>query len=68
MNRSITPEGVLDTIYDLAGIGQPPARAAPDDFRGHPLASPPRGAALLFYGIWPACVLAVMGLMQWRHG
>jgi len=27
-------------------------------FRGHPLAVAPKGAAAVFYGIWPALVVA----------
>jgi ABC-2 type transport system permease protein len=57
MSRSTTVEGVLDAIYSLAGVVQPMEN---DDsaFRGHPLAVPPRGAAAVFYGIWPALVAA----------
>ncbi|HWF85988.1 MAG TPA: ABC transporter permease subunit [Vicinamibacterales bacterium] len=57
MSRLTTAEGVLDTIYALAGIVQPMEN---DDnaFRGHPLAVPPRGAPAVFYGIWPALVAA----------
>jgi hypothetical protein len=57
MSRLTTAEGVLDTIYSLAGIVQP---AENDDsvFRGHPLAVPPTGAPAVFYGIWPALVAA----------
>ena len=50
-----TAEGVLETIYDLAGL-TPPRRSDGDVFRGHPLAAPPRGAALVFYVLWPALV------------
>ena len=52
MSRMTTAEGVLETIYSIAGV-TPPTN---DDevFRGHPLAVPPRGAATVFYGIWPA--------------
>lgn len=58
VNRVITPEGVLETIYSLAGV-TPPAENDEDIFRGHPLAVQPKGAALVFYGGWPlfaACV------------
>ena len=53
MSRVTTAEGVLETIYSLAGIDAAAARTR-TIFRGHPLAVPPRGAAAVFYGIWPA--------------
>jgi hypothetical protein len=56
VSRMTTAEGVLETIYSLAGV-VPPAEDG-EVFRGHPLAVPPRGAAAVFYGIWPAVVLA----------
>jgi ABC-2 type transport system permease protein len=57
VSRATTAEGVLETIYSLAGVSP---RVENDDaiFRGHPLAVPPRGAAIVFYGIWPALVTA----------
>jgi ABC-2 type transport system permease protein len=57
MSRSTTAEGMLETIYDLAGI-KPPVESDEALFRGHPLAVPPKGAATVFYGIWPALVVA----------
>jgi ABC-2 type transport system permease protein len=56
MSRVTTAEGVLETIYGLAGI-QAPAETD-DPFRGHPLAAPPKGASALFFGIWPALIVA----------
>jgi hypothetical protein len=56
MSRATTPEGVLENVYDLAGIAQP---ESDDPFRGHPLAAPPHGAAVLFYGVWPALVATI---------
>lgn len=57
MSRSTTAEGVLEAISEVAGVGLP--EPADDEFyRGHPLAVPPRRAGAVFYGIWPACVLA----------
>jgi hypothetical protein len=47
---------VLDSIYGLAGL-EPPADSS-EIFAGHPLAVPPRRAGAVFYGIWPALVLA----------
>ena len=49
-----TAEGVLETVYALAGVVPPVENG--EVFRGHPLAVPPRGAATVFYGIWPALV------------
>ena len=57
MTRAITAESVLETIYGLAGVAPPPEDAEPV-FRGHPLAVPPRGAATVFYGVWPAVIIA----------
>lgn len=57
MSRMTTAEGVLETIYSLAGI-TPPDEDGGAIFRGHPLAVPPKRAAAVFYGIWPALVVA----------
>jgi ABC-2 type transport system permease protein len=57
MSRVTTAEGVLETIYSLAGIA-PPAEAADDAFRGAPLAAPPKGAGTIFYAVWPGLILA----------
>ncbi len=64
VSRLTTAEGVLETIYSLAGV-TPPAESEDNVFRGHPLAVPPRGAPTVFYGIWPALVLAA-GLIARR--
>jgi ABC-2 type transport system permease protein len=56
-SRIVTAEGVLETIYRLANVA-PPKESDTEVFRGHPLAVPPRHAALVFYGIWPAAVAA----------
>jgi ABC-2 type transport system permease protein len=56
VSRLTTAEGVLETIYGLAGVIPPAENEEP--FRGHPLAVPPSGAAAVFYGIWPALVVA----------
>jgi ABC-2 type transport system permease protein len=65
MNRSTTSEGVLETIYTLAGVSVP---AASDDdvFRGHPLAARPTGAAWIFYAIWPTTVFLLAFLQRRR--
>ena len=67
MSRVTTAEGVLETIYALAGVAPPQEQ---DDalFRGHPLAVPPKGAATVFYGIWPALVVAGAFLVRRRQG
>ena len=57
LNRSTTAESVLETIFSLTQV-EPRAERADEIFRGHPLAAVPRGAALIFYGIWPAAVVA----------
>jgi hypothetical protein len=57
MSRSTTSEGVLETIYALAGV-KPPIESEGAVFRGHPLAAAPNGAGTMFYGIWPALVVA----------
>ena len=63
MSRATTPEAVLETIYSLAGI-TPPAENDADIFRGHPLAAPPKGASVVFYFLWPACVAAAFFLQR----
>jgi len=57
VGRATTTDGVLDAIYELAGI-QPPQEGGAGH-RGHPLAVQPTGAVPLFYIVWP---LAVLGL------
>jgi ABC-2 type transport system permease protein len=64
VGRSATTDGVLDAIYELAGM-QPPQEGEAGH-RGHPLAAEPAGAALLFYVIWPLAVLA-LGLLLHRR-
>ena len=66
MSRVTTAEGVLETIFSLAGV-TPPAEHSSDIFRGHPLAVPPRGAAAAFYGIWPALVVAAAFFVRRRQ-
>jgi ABC-2 type transport system permease protein len=57
VGRATTTDGVLDAIYELAGV-QPPQEGEAGH-RGHPLAAQPTGAVPLFYIVWP---LAVIGL------
>jgi ABC-2 type transport system permease protein len=65
MSRVTTAEGVLETIYALAGVNAPPE--TDDVFRGHPLAVAPRGAAAVFYGMWPALVVATAFFVRRRR-
>lgn len=57
MSRVTTAEGVLESIYELAGA-KPPAENDEDIFRGHPLAVPAKGAGAIFYLFWPGLFLA----------
>jgi len=65
MSRTTTAEGVLETIYELAGVPAPVETDEP--FRGHPLATPPRGAAPVFYLVWPALVFAAALIVRRRR-
>ena len=66
MNRATTAESALDTIFSLAGV-TPGAEREDEIFRGHPLAAPPTGAAAVFYGVWPAVVVASAWFIRWRQ-
>lgn len=66
MGRTMTADGVLETIYDVAGIA-PPEDTDENPFRGHPLAVPPRGAATVFYVAWPVLVVAGGFLVRRSH-
>lgn len=57
MDRATTEEAALESIYAVAQVTAP---VESDDsiFRGHPLSAQPRGAALVFYALWPAAFLA----------
>ena len=57
MSRVTTAEGVLETIYSLAGVS-PPGEDEDSMFRGHPLAMAPAGAGVVFYLVWPGLVIA----------
>jgi len=57
MSRVITAEGVLESIFSVAGVA-PPTENEDEQFRGHPLAATPTGAGYIFYGLWPAGVAA----------
>lgn len=66
MSRVTTAEGVLETIYSVAGIA-PTAQQDADIFRGHPLAAAPKGAAWGFYCIWPIIAGTVGFAVQRRR-
>ena len=55
VNRSTTEAIVIGTICELAGISTPSAEEPA--YAGHPLRAQPRGAAWIFYVIWPVVTL-----------
>jgi len=56
MERSTIEEVVLEQIYKLAAIN-PPVRSGENVFSGYPLPVRARGAALIFYGVWPLVII-----------
>ena len=64
MSRMTTAEGVLETIFALAGVT--PASENDADAVGHPLVARPAGAPVVFYAVWPA-VVAGLGFMVFRR-
>jgi ABC-2 type transport system permease protein len=65
VGRAATTDGVLDAIYELAGV-QPPQESEVG-YRGHPLAVQPTGAMPLFYVIWPLVVVCLGLFVQRRR-
>jgi hypothetical protein len=68
VGRAVTTEAVLDSVYSL--VGETPAQEPDEEerettFRGHPLPARPAGAALVFYGGWPA--VAVLAALRSRR-
>jgi hypothetical protein len=63
MDRSTIEEVVLEEIYKLADI-KPPERSEEKAFSGYPLAVRPRGAALIFYCVWPLAVILAWWLAR----
>ncbi len=65
--RSTIEPVVLAKLYELAETAPPPAGADPS-YPGYPLAASPRGAALLFYLVWPlaAGLAFVLFRGRWR--
>lgn len=59
MERSTIEEVVLEQIYKLAGIN-PPAHSDETPFTGYPLSVGARGAAWIFFGLWP-----LVTIMAW---
>ena len=55
VSRSTTEEIVLDELETLAGL-TPPQRGE-SQYAGYPLNASPRGAATLFYVVWPVMVV-----------
>lgn len=64
MSRTVTDEGVLETVLGLAGVV--PAAENDKEFTGHPLSARPIGAGWVFYGLWPA-IVAGLAVMVWRR-
>jgi hypothetical protein len=64
VSRMTTAEGVLETIFGLAGVT--PASENEPGAAGHPLVARPVGAAVVFYGVWPA-VVAGLGMFVFRR-
>jgi hypothetical protein len=65
VGRSMTRDGVLDAIYELAGL-QPPQEGEAGH-RGHPLSAQPFGAVPLFYVVWPLTIVALGFLLHRRR-
>jgi hypothetical protein len=65
MTRSTTEQIVLDNLYQLARV--PPPLRKETEFPGHPLPVAPRGAAWLYYAVWPlaTCVAGWIHLRIW---
>lgn len=65
VSQITTPRGVLDTIYELAGVPLPQEGSASQP--GHPLVAQPVGAFSLFYIAWPLAVLGLGLFLQRRR-
>lgn len=64
VSKSTTEEIVLETIYGLARVPVPPHSESA--YTGYPLAAQPRGAAVVFYVVWPI-VISLLGLRRSRR-
>jgi hypothetical protein len=71
MLRSTIQSIVLETIYEVAGV-TPPVTTGGGEYPGYPLAARPSFAVLIFYGLWPAlviaCFAAYSGALTSRNG
>jgi len=65
VGRATTTDGVLDAIYELAGIAAPQEGEA--GHRGHRLPRNPPVPYLVFYVVWPLAVIG-LGLFFHRRG
>jgi hypothetical protein len=65
VSRSTTEEIVLDELETLAGVTPP--RRGEASYPGYPLNASPRGAATLFYVVWPLLVM-IGWIVQRRPG
>jgi hypothetical protein len=63
MNRAVTDESVLETIFSAGGISPHEENDVP--YLGRPLVAQPVGASWLFYGVWPLGV-AVAGFFAMK--
>ncbi len=61
--RSTIEEVVLEQIYQLAGVKAPEQREE-NQYPGYPLATFPRHAALIFYGLWPLLIIMAWWLSR----
>ena len=58
MSRVTTAEGVLDAVYSVTHASAA-TQSEFEVFRGHPLETRPRGAPVIFYGLWPLTVTGI---------
>ena len=66
VNREITPEGVLESVFEIGGMREA-SESEFDLFRGHPLVAEPRGASVIFYLIWPLAIVGLGVIVQRRQ-
>jgi hypothetical protein len=62
MDRSTIEQVVLEQVYKLAGAAAPAPEE--DEFPGYPLAARARGAAWIFYVIWPGLTILCWWLIR----
>jgi ABC-type transport system involved in multi-copper enzyme maturation permease subunit len=63
IDRSTIEQVVLEQIYKLAAVSAPETNDEPE-FPGYPLAARPKGAAWIFYGIWPLMTILIWWLIR----